>query len=98
MRPSLRVIWDRFPKFVVGFIAASLLFSFFLGGDTVAAAKGSLKSIQNLWFVLAFTAIGLETRFADLFHQGNRKTLYTFLIAQTFNIVLTLAIAYLLFR
>ena len=26
-RPSVRVIWERFPKFVVGFVAVSLLFS-----------------------------------------------------------------------
>ena len=27
-KPTARVIWDRFPKFVIGFILASLLFSF----------------------------------------------------------------------
>ena len=29
-RPSVAVIWQRFPKFVIGFIVASALFSFFL--------------------------------------------------------------------
>jgi uncharacterized integral membrane protein (TIGR00698 family) len=97
-KPTLRVIWDRFPKFVLGFIAASLIFSFLLNADTIAKVKDPLKSIQSLWFVLAFTSIGLETNFSDLFKQANRKPLYAFLIAQVFNIFVTLIIAYLLFR
>jgi len=96
-KPSLYVIWERFPKFVIGFIAASLLFSFVLPAGTIDAVKGSLKNLQTLWFVLAFTSIGLETNFADLFHENSKKPLYAFLIAQGFNIVVTLIIAYLLF-
>ena len=97
-KPTLGLIWDRFPKFVIGFVAASLLFSFILNTETVSAVKESLKSIQTLWFVLAFTSIGLETRFSDLFNAESRKPLYAFLISQAFNIVITLVIAYILFR
>lgn len=96
-KPTLGVIWDRFPKFVIGFIAASVLFSFFMSPEKVAAVKEPLKQIQTIWFVLAFTSIGLETKFSDLFHQDNRKPLYAFLIAQLFNIVVTLVVARLLF-
>jgi len=96
-KPSLNVIWERFPKFVLGFLAASLLFSFVVPTDTVSAVKGSLKNFQGLWFALAFTSIGLETNFADLFNKDSRKPLYAFLIAQTFNIFITLIIAYYLF-
>ncbi|MBD2705540.1 putative sulfate exporter family transporter [Spirosoma sp. BT702] len=97
-KPTLGVIWERFPKFILGFLAASLLFSFVISPETVNVVKGSLKSLQGLWFALAFTSIGLETRFADLFNADNRRPLYAFLIAQTFNIFITLGIAYLLFR
>ena len=96
--PGLKVIWERFPKFVLGFVAASLLFSFVIPSPAIAASKESLKNIQTLWFVLAFTSIGLETRFADLLHRDNRKPLYAFVIAQSFNILVTLLIAYLLFK
>jgi uncharacterized integral membrane protein (TIGR00698 family) len=96
-KPSFRLLWDRFPKFVLGFMAASLLFSFVLSSSLVDATQGGLKSIQTLWFVLAFTSIGLETRFADLFHTANKRPLYAFLIAQFFNIIVTLIVAYLLF-
>jgi len=96
-KPTLGVIWERFPKFVLGFVAASLLFSFILKADTVTVVKDSLKSIQTLWFALAFTSIGLETKFSDLFNEDSKKPLYAFLIAQGFNIVITLIIAFLLF-
>jgi uncharacterized integral membrane protein (TIGR00698 family) len=96
-KPGIKVIWERFPKFVIGFIAASLLFSFFISPQTAAGVKDGLKNIQTLWFVLAFTSIGLETNFSDLFSSENRKPLYAFLIAQLFNIFITLGIAWLLF-
>ena len=96
-KPSGRVIWDRFPKFVLGFLAASILFSFFLPAESISSVKDSLKSIQTLWFVLAFTSIGLETKFSDLFANGGGRPLYAFLIAQLFNIVVTGIVAYLLF-
>lgn len=97
-KPTLRVIWERFPKFVLGFVFASLLFSFVISPETTNQVKDSLKSLQNLWFVLAFTSIGLETNFKDLFQQSNKKPLYAFLIAQSFNIVITLLVALILFR
>ncbi|MGJ7030004.1 YeiH family protein [Niabella hirudinis] len=97
-KPTLRLIWQRFPKFILGFIGASLLFSFFITPEVNASVKSGLKSIQGLWFGLAFTSIGLETRFADLFKNNSRKPLWAFLIAQTFNVIITLIIAFLLFR
>jgi len=96
-KPTLVMIWDRFPKFVLGFAGASLIFSFLINPEVVTSVKGSLKSIQTLWFVLAFTSIGLETRFSDLFNSNNKKPLYAFVIAQGFNIVVTLIVAYILF-
>ncbi|MHA4844896.1 YeiH family protein [Flavitalea antarctica] len=96
-KPTLRVIWERFPKFVLGFIGASLLFSFILSAGKVSAVKDSLKAIQGFWFVLAFVSIGLETNIKDLFKHQTRKPLYAFLTAQLFNILVTLLVAWLLF-
>jgi uncharacterized integral membrane protein (TIGR00698 family) len=96
-KPTLKVIWERFPKFVIGFIAASLIFSFFVPAEVNAAVKGSLKNLQGLWFALAFTSIGLETNFKDLFGRNSKKPFYAFLIAQGFNVIVTLIIAFLLF-
>lgn len=96
-KPTLGVIWERFPKFVIGFIAASLLFSFLLTSEVRDSVKDSLKNLQGIWFALAFTSIGLETNFKDLLSNNSRKPLYAFLIAQLFNVIVTLIIAFLLF-
>jgi len=96
-KPGLGVIWERFPKFVLGFIGASLLFSFVLDAATVTAVKGGVKNIQGLWFALAFTSIGLETNFKDLLGHNSIKPFYVFLVAQFFNILITLAVAWWLF-
>jgi len=97
VKPNAGVIWERFPKFVIGFIAASILFSFFIDADTNNAVKGHLKALQGIWFALAFTSIGLETDFKELFKGQGKKPLYAFLIAQLFNIIVTLLVALLLF-
>jgi uncharacterized integral membrane protein (TIGR00698 family) len=96
-KPGLGVIWERFPKFIIGFILASVLFSFFLNASTVSTVKESVKSIQMLWFVLAFTSIGLETKFSDIFNSETKRPLYGFLLAQLFNIIVTLIVASILF-
>ncbi|PWV55808.1 putative integral membrane protein (TIGR00698 family) [Chitinophaga sp. S165] len=96
-KPTLRTIWERFPKFVLGFVLASLLFSFVLPTATVAAAKGPLKELQTYWFAIAFTCIGLETKFTDIFKMENGRPAMAFIIAQAFNIIFTLVIAYLVF-
>lgn len=96
-KPTLGVIWERFPKFVIGFILASLVFSFLLTSETRDTVKDSLKNLQGIWFALAFTSIGLETNFKDLFANNSKKPLYAFLLAQLFNVIVTLIIAFLLF-
>lgn len=96
-KPTLQSIWERFPKFVLGFLIASLFFSFVLSPETVANVKGTLKGLQTFWFALAFTCIGLETKFKSIFSLDNGRPAAAFLIAQFFNIILTLGVAYLIF-
>jgi len=96
-KPGAAEIWYRFPKFVLGFIVASLIFSFVLDPSTVSAVKGQLGSLRTWWFAMAFTCIGLETRFADLFKMEGGRPAIAFLIAQIFNIFWTLLLAWLIF-
>ena len=96
-RPGVGVIWERFPKFVLGFIVASLLFSFVLGGELVASTGGILKGIRTWWFALAFLCIGLETRFRDLVSMDRGRPAIAFLAGQGANIVWTLLVATVLF-
>jgi len=92
------IIWERFPKFVLGFILASLVFSFILSPDTAQASGKVIKSFSTFWFNLAFVSIGLETRFSDFRHIESKKPFYSFLIAQGFNIVFTLGVSWVLFQ
>ena len=96
-KPTLGVIWDRFPKFVVGFILASLVFSFCLDTETAKAVGKVTKGFQNTLFSVAFVCIGLETRFREIFSKENRTPLKVFLVAQTFNIFVTLVVAWIIF-
>lgn len=97
-KPTMAILWDRFPKFVLGFLIASLVFSFLLDIDTAKAVGKTTKNLQGALFSIAFICIGLETRFKDLFNRTFKKPLYAFLTAQLFNIILTLIIAYVLFN
>lgn len=96
-KPTLLDIWFRFPKFVVGFIVASVVFSFLLSPEAVSASKGVLGGLRTWWFALAFTSIGLETKFTDLATMGGGKPALAFLAGQGINIIWTLILAYLIF-
>lgn len=96
-RPTASVIWDRFPKFVIGMILASLVFSFILSPETAKAVGKVTKGFQNTLFSIAFVCIGLETKLKDILGKENRVPLKVFLTAQTFNIFVTLLIAYIIF-
>ena len=95
---SASIIWERFPKFVLGFIMASIIFSFLISPETAKASGKVIKSFSTFWFNLAFISIGLETRFADLKAMDSKKPFYSFLIGQGFNIFFTLLVSYILFQ
>ncbi len=97
LRPSVRLIWERFPKFVLGFMAASLVFSFALDSALVKETKGLLTGLRNFWFALAFVSIGLETKFTDLIRMEGGRPAFAFIGAQAFNVIWTLILAWLLF-
>ena len=94
---SVGVIWQRFPKFVLGFVAASLLFSFALGPALVEETKGAIGSIRTVWFALAFVAIGVEARVGDLLKFDEGRPIVAFVGAQAVNVVWTLVLAWLIF-
>jgi uncharacterized membrane protein YadS len=96
-KPSAGIIWERFPKFVLGFLVASFLFSFFLPTDMVRGTGGALAELRVWWFALAFVCIGLETKFVDLATMEGGRPAVAFLAAQFVNIFWTLLLAYLLF-
>ncbi|OGA40250.1 MAG: hypothetical protein A3G28_05550 [Betaproteobacteria bacterium RIFCSPLOWO2_12_FULL_68_19] len=96
-KPSAAIIWERFPKFVLGFLVASALFSFFIPADMVSGTKGAFGEIRTWWFAMAFVCIGLEARFVELAGLEGGRPALAFIVAQVFNIFWTLLLAYLIF-
>ena len=99
--PKLGELWVRFPKFILGFVAASLLASFIfipmMGMDTVKDLLSQTKNYRGWLFCMAFLSIGLESNFRELreqMHGGKPMVLY--IVGQTFNILLTFAVVWLM--
>lgn len=96
-RTSLALIWERFPKFVFGFLLTSLAFSFALDDATVTDTRALMGGLRTALFAMAFVSIGLETHLGRLVTTGGGRPALAFLGGQAFNVVVTLAVAYLLF-
>lgn len=97
-KPTASLLWRRFPKFVLGFVAVSVIFSTcFDAGTAKEIGSAANKNFREALFAIAFVSIGLETNFRQLFSQENKRPLAAFVMAQAFNIVLTLAVASVLF-
>lgn len=103
---AIREIWRRFPKFVLGFLGASIVFSIAYGamGPDVAPVlidngiSGFIGNLQRWLFCLAFISIGLTTNFRELFHLiKDGKPLALYLTGQFFNICLTILVICLMF-
>ena len=94
-------IWTRFPKFIIGFFAASLIASFVIqplaGSADVKAINSVLDQYKNWAFVLAFTSIGLDTNFREIAKQMHGgKVVWLYIVGQLFNIALTFLAVWLL--
>lgn len=100
-------IWYRFPKFVIGFIIASIVFSLLyesFGKDVGytlvehGAIRGLSRIFRGWFFCLAFVSIGLATDFRELreYFKGG-KPLILYVCGQSFNLILTLLMAYIMF-
>ena len=99
-------IWNRFPKFVIGFLAVSIVCSVVsgnLGSDLATAMidKGVVsvaKAFRGWMFALAFVSIGLATNFRELasYFKGG-KPIILYVVGQSFNLCLTLFMAWIMF-
>jgi uncharacterized membrane protein YadS len=98
-RPSVSLIWQRFPKFVLGFIFASLLFTF--GVIPAASAKAptagnAIAAMKDWAFCLAFVCMGLDFALGD-FRKMGWSPVIVYLVVTVFNTLLALGVSWLIF-
>jgi len=96
-RTSLAIIWERFPKFVFGFLVASIVFSWLLSDAAVAGTRGPLTAVRTALFAMAFVSIGLETSLRTLVTTDQGRPAIAFLGGQAFNVAVTFLAAYVFF-
>ncbi len=98
-------IWNSFPKFVIGFLTVSIVMSILSANVAPYGAmlvdQGTNRvsvPLRGWFFALAFVSIGLTTNFRELgkyFRGGKPVILYV--CGQSFNLCLTLLMAWLMF-
>jgi uncharacterized integral membrane protein (TIGR00698 family) len=99
-KPEASEIWRRFPKFVLGFVVASLIVtwasrSYGLAeyNKTVAPVLvAPIKDLRTWTFIFCFFSIGLTTRFSDLAVAG-RKPFAAFTAGVIVNVVIGFALS-----
>lgn len=98
-KPSPKVIWDRFPKFVLAFLAASAIISFVelsYGAKTSKLVISHLNVLRTWLFTIAFLCIGLNTKIKDVRAMG-AKPIMAFATVVCVNFLTGLTLAYLFF-
>jgi uncharacterized integral membrane protein (TIGR00698 family) len=76
-------VWLRFPKFVLGFLIASLLVTAIVSGYTLAeydsrvtpALIAPIRNLRTWAFIFCFFSIGLTTRVRELAKSGTKPQL-----------------------
>lgn len=97
-------IWRRFPKFVVGFLLASLLTTVVTASASYAQYKsgysadlvGPIKSLRTWAFIFCFLSIGLTTRLRELASAG-WKPFAAFTAGVVINVVLGFVLSAVVF-
>ena len=96
--------WRRFPKFILGFLAASLVCSWLFTRSPEAAlwvdgaTTGFTSRLRGWLFCAGFVCMGLQTNFRELAPAlGSGRPLVLYLGGQLVNLVLTLGMASLTF-
>lgn len=97
-------IWWRFPKFVIGFLIASILTTLIVQGNTLGDYNKLVKpalilpitSLRTWAFTFSFLSIGLTTRFRELANAG-LKPIIAFTVGVIVNVILGYVLSVILF-
>jgi uncharacterized integral membrane protein (TIGR00698 family) len=103
-KPDAAQIWWRFPKFVIGFLVASLLITAATANYSLAdynksvvpVLVGPIKDLRSWAFIFCFLSIGLTTRFREL-ATGGRKPFLAFSAGVVVNVILGFVLSVFVF-
>jgi len=103
-KPEAAEIWWRFPKFVIGFLIASLLVTAVTAGYSLAdynkavvpSLVAPIKDLRTWTFIFCFLSIGLTTRFSGLAAAG-RKPFLAFSAGAVVNVIVGFVLSALVF-
>jgi uncharacterized integral membrane protein (TIGR00698 family) len=103
-KPNPAEIWWRFPKFVIGFLLASIIMtliaSHYSFDDYNKIVKPELvspiKALRTWAFIFCFFSIGLTTRFRELAHAGV-KPFWAFTTGVVINVILGFVLSTIVF-
>jgi uncharacterized integral membrane protein (TIGR00698 family) len=103
-KPEAVEIWRRFPKFIIGFLIASLFLTFITTRYSLAdynkavvpTLVGPIKDLRTWAFIFCFLSIGLTTRFRDLASAG-RKPFLAFSAGAIVNVVIGFVLSAVVF-
>jgi len=86
-KANIREIWDRFPKFVIGFVVTFIV-GLYLAlatpadiGTKVPAAMGEANTLRVVFFILTFFSIGVLSNFQKLWQEGIGKLAAVYLLS-----------------
>ncbi len=103
-RPEAAEIWWRFPKFVIGFLLASVLITLVTADYSLAdynksvvpSLVGPIKDLRSWAFIFCFLSIGLTTRFGELASAG-KKPFLAFSVGAIVNVVVGFILSAMVF-
>ncbi len=103
-RLGVGIIWERFPKFVIGFFLASIIMSIIVAvssanfdTEITPLLISPIKTLRTWTFVFTFLCIGLTTRFKDLTKWG-MPPFWAFTVGVLINVPLGFFLSTVVFR
>lgn len=95
-------LWDKFPKFVLGYFLCSAVLSIMLpiiqGTAESEAAQRAVKDMNRWWFGIGFVGIGLQTNLKELWKSAvGSGVIQGYLVSNIFDMGIALGLSYALF-
>ena len=95
-------LWDKFPKFVLGYALCSCVLSVMLhfmhGTAEADAIQRAVVDLNKWWFALGFVGIGIGTNLRELYDGAAKSgVIQGYLLSNLLDIGVALGLSYALF-